>query len=91
MNKKAVIFGLVTFIGMNSMMPVFADKASEDVVGKKETKVEAKQESSSMSLNKAIEYALENSKDMEIQKLELDKAKAVYTQNIRCIDTSWSF
>ena len=88
MNKKAIIFGLVTVIGMNSMMPVFAAETSEDVPSKKESKVEAKQESSSMSLNKAIEYALENSKDMEIQKLELDKSKVVYTQNIRSIKSA---
>ena len=88
MNKKAIIFGLVTVIGMSSIVPVYAAEANEDVPNKKETKVEAKQESSSMSLNKAIEYALENSKDMEIQRLELDKAQVVYTQNIRSVKSA---
>lgn len=85
MNKKVIIFGLVTVMGISSMVPAFAAEDKENSIDKTEIKVEARQEVLSLSLKKAIDYALEHSKDMEIQRLELDKAKVAYDQNIRAV------
>lgn len=45
--------------------------------------VNDKEESITLSLEEAVEYALKNNKDILIQNIELQKAELMYTQNIR--------
>ena len=80
MKKKVYIYGLVATM-LFSAMPI-AYASTDDI--KEEISI-VKEESISLSLDKAVEYALQHSKDMEIQRLELDKAEVVYNQNRRAV------
>lgn len=89
MKKKSIIFGLVGIIGVSNLISpyTFALDAG-DLAVEPGVAVEAPQEIMSFSLEKAIEYALENSKDIIIQEVELQKAKVSYEDKIRGIKTS---
>lgn len=80
MNKKALILGLAGSMLINTFMPinVFANDVDEV---KHESIVE--KEIISLSLEDAIKYALEHSKDIEIQRLELLKAEIAYEEGIK--------
>ncbi|WFA08527.1 TolC family protein [Tissierella sp. Yu-01] len=80
MKKKVYIYGLVATMLFSTVPTTYA--AKEDI--KEETRA-IKEESISLSLDKAVEYALLHSKDMEIERLELDKAEVVYNQNRRAV------
>lgn len=86
MKKKALIFGLVGVMGVINLIPAYAIAEYVDNL-KLESKVvaEVKQKTMSFSLDKAIEYALRNSKDIIIQELELEKAKISYYDGMRDI------
>ena len=89
MKNKAFIYGLMGTMLVSSLIPTYG--TADDVVDstvKPEVVIEAASEQETMmalSLDKAIEYALANSRDMEIQRLELDKSKISYDQNIKAV------
>ena len=72
-----------------SLIPTYG--TADDVVNstvKTEVIIEAVAEQEiimALSLEKAIEYALENSRDMIIQKMELEKSKISYDENIKAV------
>lgn len=90
MKKKSIIFGLVGIIGVSSLIPTYTFAVDTDdlLVEKAEVMAEVKQEIMPFSLEKAIDYALKNSKDIIIQEVELQKAKVSYEDKIRGIKTS---
>ena len=82
MKKKAFIYGLVGTMIFTSFMQI---KVVAEEVEEVAVEAEEKAKVMSLSLEKAVEYALENSKDMEIQKIELQKSEVAYKQNIKAI------
>lgn len=88
MNKKklALVLALTLSLAPLTSMKVLA---AEDT---KESKVlEATEENGKimkLSLDEAIEYALENSMDMKIQEIELQKADVAYEQDFRNVRES---
>lgn len=85
MNKRNYGIALAAILTITSLTPIKIF-AAEDLDVKKET--EEAETVMELSLDQAIEYALENSKDMVIQRLELDKAKVSYDQNIRAVKSA---
>lgn len=83
MIKKALILGLAgTMLFASMQMKVDAKEAD-----KIEMEAKAEQKTMSFSLKGAKEYALANSRDMEIQRLEIQKAEVAYEDNIRGVRT----
>lgn len=80
MKKILIIFGLTLAFVLTSFGQGVA-LAQEDVVNEEEVVDELQ-----LTLEDAIELALEGNKDIEIQELELSKAEIVYKDNIRGID-----
>lgn len=82
MNKRNYAIALAAIISITSLIPIKVFAAGDlDIT----EKTGASERIMALSLDKAIEYALENSKDMVIQRLELDKAKVSYDQNIKAV------
>lgn len=89
MKKKILMFGLAAsfvFAPLCQGVAFAEEEAVEPEVAVEEEEIEEVKEPLELSLEKAIEIALEKSKDMEIVRLELDKAEIVYKDNIRGID-----
>lgn len=84
MIKKALILGMAGTMLFASMQFKVDAKEADKI----EIESKAEQKIMSFSLKDAKEYALENSRDMEIQRLELQKAEVVYEDNIRGIKTA---
>ena len=89
MRNKLFVYGLMGTMLLSSLIPTYG--TADDVVDSPliaEAVIEAQIEQETimtLSLDKSIEYALANSRDMEIQRLELDKAKISYDQNIKAV------
>lgn len=69
MNKRIFTFGLICTILVSALVPVYAYAENTDTI--------------SLSLEGAVKYALENSKDISIKEIELEKAKVAYQDNMR--------
>ena len=88
MKRKALIVGLIGTMMVTSLTPIYAD--TKDIPDAPEVisapKVE--KEVMKLSLNDALEYGVLNSKDMVIQRLELEKSKISYEQNKRAVKSA---
>ena len=83
MNKKVIVFGLIVGIFVEMFYGSFgyaeeisveeSYSISKEIEATEEEKVEAN-EMFQLSLEESIDYALENSKEMIIQGIELEKA-----------------
>jgi len=71
MKKKLIIYVIVFSVFASILMPNYTYAAKGDTV--------------SLSLDAAINYALENSKDIAIKEAELEKAKVKYNDDIRAV------
>ena len=80
MNKRNYGIALAAILTITSLTPIKIF-AAEDLDVKKET--EEAETVMELSLDQAIEYALENSKDIKIQEIELQKADVAYDEGIR--------
>lgn len=80
MNKRLLIFGLTGTLLISSLMSITV--VAEDVEEATSETI-ATQEILTLSLEEAIGYALENSRDIEIQEIELLKAEVAYEEDIR--------
>lgn len=69
MKKKIFLYGLILSIFVSTLMPIYGYAEKSDTI--------------SLSLEEAIKYALENSKDIGIKEIELEKAKVIYNDNMR--------
>lgn len=85
MNKKNIALGLALVLSVTALTPMKV-MAAEDT--KSTTKVEENKKVITLSLEQAIEYALENSMDMKIQEIELQKADVAYDEGIRNVKNS---
>jgi hypothetical protein len=93
MKNRIVVFGLLITLSLMSIGGnlVFAEETtveeaetvSEELLSEEEA---TEDEVLELSLQEAIDYALENSKDMEIERLELLKAEVIYKDNIRAVE-----
>ncbi len=93
MKNNIIIFGLMISFALMSFSGtvVFAEEIPVEVTEEISDEIVPEEEMEEkpvlkLSLQDAIDYALENSKDMEIVRLELLKAEVVYNDNIRGID-----
>ncbi|MBC8587547.1 TolC family protein [Paratissierella segnis] len=71
MKKKLIIYVIAFSVFASILMPNYTYAAKGDTV--------------SLSLDAAINYALENSKDIAIKEAELEKAKVKYNDDIRAV------
>ncbi|MDX9916794.1 MAG: TolC family protein [Gudongella sp.] len=65
---------LIVLIILLMSIPVYADELIEETF--------------EFSLNSAIEYAIENSKEMELQRLEVSKSELQYAQNKKAVNSA---
>ena len=82
MNKKNIALGLALVLSVTALTPMKAMAAEET---KASEKVEDNKKIMKLSLEQAIDYALENSMDMKIQDIELEKADVAYDEGIRAV------
>lgn len=80
MNKKNMALGLALVLSVTALTSIKAVAAEET---KASEKVEENKKLMKLSLDQAIEYALENGMDMKIQEIELQKAEVAYAEGIR--------
>lgn len=85
--KKFIAMGtLITLTIVSNGVPTFA---TEQATGKeyngsvKKEYIDKQANTITLSLEEAVEYALENSKDVIIQNIELEKAELAYKQGIK--------
>ncbi|MBU5676512.1 TolC family protein [Alkaliphilus sp. MSJ-5] len=85
--KKFIAMGtLITLTVVSNGVPTFA---TEQATGKeynesvKQEYIDKQANTITLSLEEAVEYALENSKDIIIQNIELEKAELAYKQGIK--------
>ncbi len=85
--KKFIAMGtLITLTIVSNSVPTFA---TEQATGKeynesvKQEYIDKQANTITLSLEEAVEYALENSKDIIIQNIELEKAELAYQQGIK--------
>lgn len=71
MKKKLIIYAIVFSVFASILVSNYTYAAKEETV--------------SLSLDAAINYALENSKDIAIKEAELEKAKVKYNDDIRAV------
>lgn len=84
MKKKILTIGLVGSMVFTSVAPVMAADVEGDI-DNIEIVQEIKDQVLSLTLQEAIDYALEHSRDMIIQNLEMEKAELSYKQNRRAV------
>ena len=90
MNNKIIILGMALALVLTPYtgFQAFAEElnVTEESPEKNEKEVVQEVEELQLTLEDAVELALEGNKDIEIQELELSKAEIVYKDNIRGID-----
>lgn len=90
MNNKIIILGMALALVLTPYtgFQAFAEElnVTEESPEKNEKEVVQEVKELQLTLEDAIELALEGNKDIEIQELELSKAEIVYKDNIRGID-----
>jgi len=87
MKKKILTLGLVGTMVFTSMAPVMAADVQEGI-DNIDVVQEIKDEVLSLSLQGAIDYAMEHSRDMIIQNLEMEKAQISFSKNKKAVKES---